>query len=79
MCEHGMTDERFRYCRIGRHWGPRGADNISGRTGKMGCAKIGKLAVPWLAKIEAGSGRSLTHYARAMYAVYINVPHVHSA
>src|ERR1700733_13160106 len=28
MCEHGVTDERFRYCRIGRHWGPRGAAGV---------------------------------------------------
>jgi 8-oxo-dGTP diphosphatase len=26
--EHGTVDERFRYCHVGRHWGPRGAAGI---------------------------------------------------
>ena len=26
--EHGTADERFRYCRVGRHWGPRGAAGV---------------------------------------------------
>ena len=26
--EHGTTDERFRYCTSGRHWGPRGAAGV---------------------------------------------------